>query len=365
MAGLYVHVPFCHSKCAYCDFYSMPGREDLRLRYANALVKEFVARRQGYGDFSTVYFGGGTPSILSDKEFGILSEMAPTMAEEFTIEVNPEDVTPANVEMWKRHGVNRVSMGVQSLCDEELRIVGRRHTAAQAVEAFYLLRSGGFKNISVDLIYGLPGQTIESWEHSLQSALRLDPEHISAYSLTYEPRTRLSAMLHKGEIAEVDEEVCASMYESLIEATAAAGFEHYEISNFGKPGRHSRHNSAYWNSTPYLGLGPGAHSFDGKNRYANPANLISYLNAIEAGKLPTEMEEESDADRFNDAVITALRTSDGLLIDAVAEGRRRQLLKDAARHIGIGTLVRSGNRLVIPEEKWLLADSVMRDLLQD
>ncbi|MCM1451741.1 MAG: radical SAM family heme chaperone HemW [Clostridium sp.] len=365
MAGLYVHVPFCHSKCAYCDFYSMPGRENLRLRYAKAVGREFGMRCNGYGDFSTIYLGGGTPSILSEAELVAIVEALPAGAEEFTIEVNPEDVAPGKVDMWRRMGVNRVSMGVQSLCDVELRTVGRRHTAAQAADAFRILREGGIENISLDLIYGLPGQDLQSWERSLNGVISLGPEHLSAYSLTFEPRTRLAAMLGKGQIKEVDEDVAACMYEMLISATAAAGYEHYEISNFGKPGFHSRHNSSYWDSTPYLGLGPGAHSFDGINRQANPPMLKSYLQAIEGGMLACELEEESDADRFNDMVITSLRTSAGMDLAKVSSHRLKRLHIDAAPYIKMGSLIEKSNRLIIPEKKWLLADAVMRDLLQD
>ncbi len=367
MSGLYVHVPFCHSKCAYCDFYSMPDRGgDARRRYVEAVVREFGLRREGYGCFSTVYFGGGTPSILTADEIGGIVDALPMESvEEFTIEVNPEDVTGERVEMWLAVGVNRVSMGVQSLCDSELRAVGRRHSARQAEEAFRLLREGGIANISLDLIYGLPGQDLDSWERSLGGVIGLGPEHISAYSLTFEPRTRLTAMFKKGEVKEVDDDVAARMYETLTERASAAGYDHYEISNFGKPGFHSRHNSAYWDATPYLGLGPGAHSFDGKDRHANPPSLTGYLKALESGVLPTETEEETESDRFNDMLITALRTSRGLDLDAVPLGRIDQLMRDAKPHIERGALVGSGRRLLIPEREWLMADAVMRDLIQD
>lgn len=365
--GLYLHVPFCHGKCAYCDFYSMPDRGgELRRRFVEAAVREREMRSGAGARFSTIYVGGGTPSILTGDELRRLVEGATDGVAEFTVEANPEDVTDDKVDAWVSLGVNRVSMGVQSLCDDELRIVGRRHTAAQAVEAFRTLRRGGIANISLDLIYGLPGQDLASWQRSLRGVIDLEPEHLSAYSLTYEPRTRLTAMLNKGEVREVDEDVAAMMYEMLTAEAAAAGYEHYEISNFGKPGFHSRHNSAYWDGTPYLGIGPGAHSYDGHGRrYANPGNLKAYLEAIEAGQLAGEVEDESDDDRFNDMVITALRTSRGLAVSDVPDWRRGRLMRDGAPYINSGALVERDGRLAIPEDKWLVADAVMRDLMQD
>lgn len=362
-----MHVPFCHGKCAYCDFYSMPDRGgELRRRYVEAAVREREMRSGVDSRFSTIYIGGGTPSILSGDELRRLVDGAVDGVEEFTVEANPEDVTDAKVAEWVSIGVNRVSMGVQSLNDDELRIVGRRHSAGQAVEAFHALRRGGIANISLDLIYGLPGQDLASWERSLGGVIDLGPEHLSAYSLTYEPRTRLTAMLAKGQVSEVDEEVAAQMYDMLTAAAAKAGYEHYEISNFGKPGYHSRHNSAYWDGTPYLGIGPGAHSYDGHGqRYANPANLRAYLEAIESGRLAGEIEDETEGDRFNDMVITALRTSRGLRLDDMPEHRRAALMRDAAPYLNSGALIEVGGRLVIPEAKWLVADAVMRDLLQD
>lgn len=359
-------MPFCHSKCAYCDFYSMPCRgSELMDRYVEAVIKEYGMRRGAYGRFSTVYFGGGTPSILPAAGLRRMLEAFAAEAAEVTIEVNPEDVCAESVGAWLSMGFNRVSMGVQSLCDDELRTVGRRHTAAQALEAFRCLRAGGFTNISLDLIYGLPGQDLESWRTSLRRVIGLGPEHLSAYSLTYEPRTKLTAMLHKGEIKEVDDAEAAAMYEVLIAEACKAGYDHYEISNFGKPGFHSRHNSAYWDSTPYLGLGPGAHSFDGRDRSCNPPALKSYLLALESGRLAVEVEEETDAERFNDMIITALRTSQGLPLNSVAACRLPTLMRDAAPHLKRGTLVRQADRLIIPEHEWLMADAVMRDLLQD
>lgn len=361
MAGIYVHVPFCHAKCAYCDFYSVADtwRRDL---FVDCVGREYEARKHELGGepVRTVYFGGGTPSILSGEAVRRLASYFPLGdVEEFTIEVNPEDVTPAAVDAWRAAGVNRVSMGVQSLVDDELRTVRRRHSAADALEAIDILRRSGIENLSVDLIYGLPGQTAASFQYSLDTLIGKGIEHLSAYNLSYEPGTLLSRMLAEGRISEASEDTVAEMYRRLCDSASGAGFEHYEISNFGLPGFRSRHNSSYWDGTPYLGLGPGAHSLDyaGTRRYV-PSNLREYLAGAQA-----VVDEESETDKLNDRIFTALRTSRGLDVSALPKAQAEAVQASARPFIAAGSLVEKDGRLIIPEDKWLISNYIISELL--
>ena len=364
MAGIYVHVPFCHAKCAYCDFYSLANTRFMRA-YTDAVIAEWNSRKSEIGEDSvrTLYFGGGTPSILKPEDFQRIATVFPTEhLEEFTIEVNPEDVNPDRVLAWKAVGVNRVSMGVQSLVDEELKFVGRRHSSVEALEAIDCLRAGGICNISCDLIYGLPMQTLDSWVLSLDTLLDKNIQHLSAYCLSYEPGTRLTMKRDRGEIMEADEELIADMYGMLCEKAAQKDFSHCEISNFALPGFHSRHNSSYWNSTPYLGLGPGAHSLgaDGVRRYV-PSDIKAYVaHPAEAAVV----DEEDEIDRFNDLILISLRTAHGMALDAVPSEYLPQLVTSAKPHITAGRLTEVDGRLIIPEEQWLISDMVIRDLFR-
>ena len=366
MAGLYVHIPFCHSKCAYCDFYSMPNAAKME-QLIDALAKEWELRRDevDWSDTNTIYLGGGTPSIVP---LHLLDKLIATFdinnVAEFTIEANPEDVTAEKAEAWRKMGINRISMGVQSLDDEQLRLIGRRHTATEAIEAVDAIKKAGFDNFSLDLIYGLPGQTLDSWRDSLLRLIDLQPCHLSAYMLSYEPGTRLTAMLKTGKVREADEETLIAMYDCLIEEARKAGYEHYEISNFAKPGRRAAHNSAYWDGTPYLGIGPSAHSYDGSQRRINPANLKQYLERIDAGEPAWVLDEENEDNRFNDMLITALRTAEGVDLETLPANRKSQLLKDAAPYVQSGDLTLTPTRLRFAERSWLISDSIMSALVQ-
>lgn len=362
MAGLYVHIPFCHSKCIYCDFFSTPDRRNVGA-VVDGIISEYEAR---LGEISsarweTVYFGGGTPSILDEEQLAKLCRALDfSRTVEATIEVNPEDVNTHSAAFWRRCGFNRVSMGLQSFDDGQLRRIGRRHSAADALRAFSVLREAGFDNISCDLIYGLPGQDLPSWLDSLGRLISLRPEHLSAYCLSYEHGTALTRLADKGRITPASDSLIEQMYDALCAATAKAGYEHYEISNFALPDRRSRHNSSYWRSVPYLGLGPGAHSFDGRTRRYNPSDISAWLASCPS----YIVDEENDDERYNDLLITALRTADGLDIDALPDCRRDALLRDAAPHLASGHIVlTSGRRLVITEPSWLRADAILRDLI--
>jgi len=370
MSGLYIHIPFCHAKCAYCDFYSTPRGSDLYDIYIDALLAEFDRYNGLYRQpFETLYIGGGTPSVIPVpmmrklvcglRERGV----NPFSLNEFTVEANPEDVTHDWLGSMKRLGARRISMGIQSLNDNELRTIGRRHTGLEAIAAARLLHDSAL-DYSLDLIYGLPGQTLESWRESLYRTIALNPHHLSAYLLSYEPGTRLTAMRSTGRIKETDEDTVCHMYDLLISATRQAGYEHYEISNFSLPGHQAIHNSNYWNGTPYLGLGASAHSFDGTERRVNAADIRQYL----AGK-SSMIEDETEADRLNDYIVTALRTTLGISLEHVrtewGSERLRRLEQDATPLVNAGALeIYNGTHMIIPENQWLTSDDIMRHLIQ-
>lgn len=363
MVGIYVHVPFCHAKCAYCDFYSI-ARTDHVERYAECIAEEYAARTYELGDerINTLYLGGGTPSLLPDDTLlSIIKAFPVSGLSEFTIEVNPEDITAERPKRWRNAGINRVSIGVQSLNDTELRAVRRRHSAAQALDAIKLLQDGGFDNISADLIYGLPGQTVESFAESLKRLIDTDITHLSAYCLSYEEGTTLGRKLAAGLITPTEDDILAEMYGVLCRTARATGFEHYEISNFAFPGYRARHNSSYWNSTPYLGLGPGAHSLgaDGTRRYNRP-DLRRWLMR------PTDVltvEEETEAERANDIIMTGLRTAEGLDMRRLSPHYAAQILRSAADDIRRGRLISREPYLLIPEEYFLVSDNIIRNLI--
>ena len=326
MAGLYVHIPFCGSRCSYCDFFSTLKLADEGQRYVEAIIAEARLRRDELrGEpLRTLYLGGGTPSLLplpllSQLVDGLRDALDLTGIEEFTIEANPDDVTPEWCSALPSLGVNRVSMGVQTFEDHILRFIGRRHTAAQVVRAIADLRGVGIDNLSIDLIYGLPGQTPDTWVHTVEQAIALEPSHISAYGLTYEEGTRLWWQRERGEVQEVPEEVCIEMYHELVKRLHDAGFEHYEISNFALPGYHSRHNSSYWDETPYLGLGAAAHSYDGNVRRSNPCDLHQYVARINAGMPACEQEEMTRWERYDERVMLGLRTARGVDAERLRE----------------------------------------------
>lgn len=363
MAGIYVHIPFCTAKCAYCDFYSV-ARRDMADGYIAAVGREFEARRHELGDgtVDTLYFGGGTPSLLSPEQFAALSSFFDKAGiKEFTIEVNPDDVTDEKIDAWLAAGVNRISIGVQSLCDDELRAVGRRHDARQALDAIAMLASKGIVNISGDLIYGLPGQTVESFTSSLRRLIGSGITHLSAYSLSYEEGTLLWRRLQEGRVVPASEDLTVAMYTALCRQAREAGFEHYEISNFALPSYRSRHNSSYWREVPYLGLGPGAHSFDceGVRRYV-PSDVRMY---IRNDGLTAVVDDENDCDRANDRIMVSLRTAEGLDLSRFSAGQQREIISAAGPWIESGDLVPTARGYAVKEASWLVSDAIIRDLL--
>lgn len=376
MVGLYIHIPFCESKCIYCDFYSMANNNHLIDKYINALLVEAVLRKNELNSetLTTVYLGGGTPSLLSITQLskivnGLKKVFDFSEVEEFTIEVNPDDVTAYYIQQAKSLGINRVSMGVQSFNDVDLRFINRRHTAKQATDAIHIIKKAGIDNISIDLIYGIPGQNIEIWKNNVDTAISLSVQHISAYTLMYEEGTRLSVMRSLGKITEVDDDVVAAMYDYLVAQLKSNGYTHYEISNFALPGFHSRHNSSYWNLTPYLGLGVAAHSFDGTVRRYNPSNLKKYLDALGEGNLCVEVEKITKAEKYDEYVMLRLRTADGINADELMhrfdEEYYQFFIEKTKPLVSEGSLINENGRYYIPENHIMISDNITCDLLWD
>ena len=374
MAGLYLHIPFCASRCLYCDFYSTT-RAEWRDRYVDALCQEIGQRVAG--SYTTLYLGGGTPSQLSpqqlDRLFTAIHRHASLTADaEVTMECNPDDITPDLLRQVRQLGVNRLSMGVQTFDDATLRFLRRRHTATQAVRAVHEAQDSGFENLSIDLIFGLPAASPQClFASDLDQALSLGIQHLSAYSLMYEPGTALTRLRDRGEVQEVDEDISLSLFQMLTERTDEAGFEHYEISNFAQSGYRSRHNSSYWNDTPYTGLGAGAHSYDGHSRRWNHADLQLYIQKIEAHDYENICEQETltHYQHYDEYVMTRLRTCEGIDLDELQQRFGQELhdycLKLARPHIEARRLALTGGphpRLHLTRQGIFTSNDVMSDL---
>ena len=458
LAGLYIHIPFCRSRCAYCDFYSTT-REAEAATYVDALCREMEARRceLPHARVHSIYIGGGTPSVLPPSLLHRILDRARALYDvaddaEVTVEMNPDDWPLSNSPRGGEDSItsedknedigyaalpptggagrgafNRVSLGIQTFDDSLLRLIRRRHDAATAIRAVQHLQAAGIANISIDLIYGLPGQTLEQWEHDLDTAFSLGIQHLSAYALSYEPGTALTRWRDEGRIREATDELSVQMYQRLCQRARGAGFEHYEISNFALPGFASRHNSSYWTAVPYLGFGPGAHSYDGhRTRRANPPSLTAYLahwlspttnpaspptnpasptanpasptanpasapsgsasptinpaSAPSGSALPPAdsasrfhrdasptLEHLTDDELYDEAVMCGLRTARGIDLDSLAARfgaqRLRYLLRQAAPHLHAARLVNRDHHLRLTEQSLMISDDIMSDLM--
>ena len=373
MAGIYIHIPFCKRRCIYCDFFSTTQSEK-KADYVHALVRELEIRKDYLDneEIETIYLGGGTPSQLSQEELEeifayIYKVYKVTPDAEITLEANPDDLTPEYVAMLRTLPFNRISMGIQTFQEETLKLLHRRHTAQQAIEAFKRCREAGFQNISIDLMYGLPGETLDTWEQDLQQALALHPEHISAYHLIYEEGTTLWNLREQNKAEEAEEELSLTLFKTLIERLTKAGYQHYEISNFCLPGLHSRHNSSYWTGKKYLGCGPSAHSFDGTSRQWNVSSLEQYLKGIHTDQLDFEIEDLDLYTRYNDFVITSIRTCWGMPLSQLrttyGETLYNYCLRMAKPHIQQGVLEIKEDTLKLTSEGIFISDGIMSDLL--
>lgn len=375
MAGLYIHIPFCASRCIYCGFYSTTSLK-WRQRYVDAVCKEMSlppAPSIERGRIDTIYLGGGTPSQLTipqleqlflyiNKVYPLTTHHSPRTPE-ITIEMNPDDVTPEYAAVLPQLGINRVSMGAQTFDDERLRFLHRRHTSSQVPQAVKILRDAGIQNISIDLMYGFPNETLKDWERDIDAALALGVEHISAYCLMIEEGTPLWKLTIENGEWRIDEELERQMYEQLIDKLTTAGYEHYEISNFAKPGYRSLHNSSYWQDIPYIGLGAAAHSYDGKRRSWNVSDIKQYIEGIEQAERPCEYEDIDDDTHYNDRITTALRTSDGLDLSTLSDRHRRFCMKEAQKFIDDGLLRIVDNHLALTRKGLFVSDYIMSSLM--
>ncbi|GHA43132.1 coproporphyrinogen III oxidase [Salinimicrobium marinum] len=337
----------------------------------DALCKELLLRKEEIaGDIETIYFGGGTPSLLTSEELQqifetIFANFSVVKDPEITLEANPDDLSEEKLKILAASSVNRLSIGVQSFFEADLKMMNRAHNQQEALESIETAKNY-FDNISIDLIYGIPQMSNERWLQNLNIALELNVPHISSYALTVEPKTALKKLIEKGKISPVDEDAAKEHYELMIEVLETAGFENYEFSNFGKPGYFSRNNTAYWFGKPYLGIGPSAHSFDGNNRKWNINNNILYIKAIAKGELPAEVEELSTTDKYNEHVMTRLRTKWGISIPEVeekfGETYKTYLLKEAQHFLDDGLLDLNDDKLSISKRGKFLSDGIAADL---
>lgn len=374
MAGIYLHIPFCRKACHYCNFHfstSLRAREPM----VQALLAELELQRnflQG-APLQSIYFGGGTPSLLEEGDLQRLlakvHELHTVLPEaEITLEANPDDLSPDYLRMLKSVGINRLSIGIQSFFDEDLQFMNRAHNAGEARRCLADARAAGFHNLTADLIYGVPGADDARWQANVEYLLEAGIPHLSCYCLTVEPNTALDHFVRKKQVPPVDEEQASRQFEWLCERLQAAGYEHYEISNFALPGHRAVHNTSYWLGQPYLGLGPSAHSFDGQGRQWNVANNALYLRALEAGSIPFEREELSEAQRYNEYVLTSLRTSWGSNLSILEQRHPRftsHFQREVLPFIQAGQVLQEGNTYRLSQEGKLLADHIASSLFAD
>lgn len=369
MAGLYFHIPFCKRICAYCDFFRSA---DLRCmpQTIEAMHRELDEAHRFISDrkLRTIYFGGGTPSLLHPSEFQRFIDQAAGLfdcssVEEITIEANPDDITSEFVSELRLTSVNRVSLGVQSFDDEELKFMNRRHSAEEAVRAVRRLQDSGVENITIDLIFGVDGFDENVLRSSVERAIELDVQHISAYHLTIEPSTTFHRRLTRGQMREIDERQSELEYLLVEKMLCEAGYEHYEVSNYARAGFRSKHNSSYWQGVQYLGIGPGAHSFNGEERRWCSQSIAEYIASRRY-----EGERLSEQDHFNEYVMTSLRRAEGIDLDFVAsrfgDGKCAKLIAHAERWREQGDLVLNDRRLYIPTSKFLISDSIIECLFE-
>lgn len=374
MAGLYIHIPFCKQACHYCDFHFSTN-----LQLLSPVVESIVLEMELRKDYlkgesvDTVYFGGGTPSLLPAAALEqILDQVArifPGKKLEITLEANPDDLDPNSLATWKSLGIDRLSLGIQSFQDEILKAYNRAHNAQQAKQAIQLGRSAGFEKFSIDLIYGFPHANHDLWKKDLKEALLLDPGHLSAYSLTLEPKTTFGNWAKKGRFIPAEEEFVAQQFEWLQEQCDQAGYQQYEISNFSRPDQAAIHNSNYWKRIPYLGIGPSAHSFDGNARGYNPPSNPRYVQTLAAGKLPFVVENLEKEELINEEILTCLRTSWGLDTASMADRYQVDLLEIKAASIAkltaLGMIHTEGKTLTLTRKGQLLADSIATEIFVD
>ncbi|WP_312321869.1 radical SAM family heme chaperone HemW [Soonwooa sp.] len=370
---IYIHIPFCKQKCTYCNFHfstSLKLKEDM----LSSIIKEFSLRYQELENkkLDSLYFGGGTPSILEAKEIGKIIDEANRYFEfnpdiELTLEANPDDLNASFLKEIINIGVNRLSIGTQSFFEDDLKLMNRAHTASEAESSIKRAQDFGLENISVDLIYGSPTSTMEQWKQNLAKIIELQVPHVSSYALTIEPKTILDNWITQQKVKSPDEAFQNDAFFYMSEFLKENGFDHYEISNFGKPNFHSKHNSSYWEYKEYLGIGPSAHSYDGKNlRSWNVANNTKYIKSLSENQLPIEREELNENDRYNEMLMIGLRTQKGVDLMRFKNSFSSDMISafetSIQQKIKDGILKIENNRLIIPEQHWFMADGIASDL---
>ncbi len=373
MAGIYLHIPFCRKLCSYCDFYHLIVSSGYS-SFIDAVIKEADQRKSYLGNetVSTIYIGGGTPSVLSPEELSVLLKGLHDLFKinsdrEITIELNPDDITDEYVAGLKALNINRISLGVQSWRNSDLVMLNRRHDGIQAQIALEKILKAGFVNVTIDLIYGIPGMSLTDWASNLNIAFSYDIKHLSAYHLTIEEGTVFSRMKEKGILKEIDEEESAAQFQMLIEKADSAGFIQYEISNFGKQGFFSVHNTNYWKQVNYLGLGPSAHSFNGYSRQWNIRDLKGYIKAINSGKPFFEREELDTKTKFNEYIMTSLRTMWGIDLDYVDSTFNKEgfdyVMNLAGKFKDYGLMKQDKKNLVLTNQGKLISDNIISELM--
>lgn len=373
MAGIYIHIPFCKKACHYCNFH-FSVTHNLLPKMVTAIVREMELRNNYiYEEIETIYFGGGTPSILKEEELlqlmhAVYKQFKISNKAEITLEANPDDITPDKLLIWKNAGINRLSIGIQSFFDEDLQWMNRAHNAQQAYNSLTQAIETGFNNISIDLIYGTPYLTNKQWLQNLEAVAALNIPHLSCYALTVEPGTALNKMIEQHKKENVDAEKQGQQFEMLMQWAQRNNYEHYEISNFAKPGLRSRHNSSYWQGKPYIGLGPSAHSYDGSSRQWNIANNALYIESINKNIIPFEKEELTSTQKINEYIMTALRTSEGIIKEKLlllaGEKLTADIIKDTAKYVSQNFIISNNTSLTLTNKGKLFADGIAAGLFR-
>jgi oxygen-independent coproporphyrinogen-3 oxidase len=373
MAGIYIHIPFCRKRCHYCDFYKTTDFGQ-KFRLFKGLVKELESRAAELNteEINTIYLGGGTPSVLQVEELEELLNVIRKNYEvaedaEITLEANPDDISQNKLSALRKAGYNRISIGIQSFAESDLKLMNRRHGSDQAIQSVELAKKSGFSNISIDLIYGLPNQNLEEWERNVKIAADLDVQHISAYHLTYHEGTVFYDQLKNGHLKELPDELSIQQFEVLIKRLKESGFEHYEISNFCKPGFYSQHNSSYWKSKKYLGIGPSAHSFDVNSRRWNVSSITQYLKGVENDEPYSESEILTEQDRYNDYIITGLRTiwgiSEKFIQTGYSENYHAHFQETVKKYLLSGHVILKDESITLSQDGLFISDQIMADFM--
>jgi len=373
MAGIYIHIPFCRQKCYYCDFYKTVNTSLLG-RYLQALKTEILLRTNYLGGetVETLYFGGGTPSVLAEQDLSeiigfVRGHFPISSGLEITLEANPDDLTTSYLQQIYNAGVRRLSIGIQSFQDEQLKKMNRRHDSGQAIEAIENAVNTGFNDISVDFIYGLPGLTNQQWKADLQKVFSLPVTHLSAYHLTYHEGTPFNTWLKKGTLKQLTETESISQFKTLVALAHENGFEHYEISNFARNGMYSKHNTSYWTGKKYLGLGPSAHSFNGYSRSWNVAHTEKYIKAIALNEAFSEEEILTDANHYNEYVLTRIRTIWGVSVSEIQDlfGIEKAVYfqQNIEKYLRSGLAVQTGETVTLTRKGWFVSDEISASLM--